>query len=238
MVDRAAGQPASLIEDADLIILAAPVNAILKLLAELPALCHDRAVVLDFGSTKKKICETMENLPDRFDPIGGHPMCGKETSGMENADPAIFDGAVFALVSLERTSAKARQTAEALVNLVGSRLLWMDADTHDLQVAATSHLPFLAANALAYCTPVTAAPMAASGFASTTRLAGTSQDMMMDVLQTNPKAILNSLHQYREHLGVLENLLSTGDFPRLRSMLAAGAENRMRIEMTSKGEIV
>lgn len=238
VVDQADWQPGSLLADVDLVILAAPVNTILLLLSNLPALCPNRTVVLDIGSTKRKICDALQALPERFDPIGGHPMCGKETSGLDSADPRIFRGAAFALVPLKKTTSAARRMAEMLVDLIGSHPLWMDADTHDRQVAATSHLPYLVANALAFCTPVSAAPLAASGFASTTRLAVTSPVMMMDVLQTNCDAVLNSLQQYREHLMEMENLLSAGNFSDLLPVLAAGAENRTRIEMSHRGEIL
>ncbi len=236
VVDRADVQPGDLLVDVDLVILAAPVNSIVFLLSNLPSYCPNRAMVIDFGSTKKAICEAMRTLPYRFDPVGGHPMSGKETSGLENADPSLFKGAVFALVALDRTSPVARTTAEALVGLLGSHPLWLDAAVHDRHVAATSHLPYLISNALAFCTPVSAAPLTATGFASATRLAGTSPDMMMDVLQTNRDAILASLHQYRDHLAMLENLLSTGDLTQLRYLLEAGSENRNRIEMFSKGD--
>jgi prephenate dehydrogenase len=104
-------------------------------------------------------------------------------------------------------------------------------------VAATSHLPYLAANALAFCTPADSAAMAASGFASSTRLAITSPTMMMDVLQTNRDAILVSLGQFREHLAVVENLLTAGDFENLQTLLARGAENRNQIVRSNTGEI-
>lgn len=235
IVDRADTQAGSLLDDVDLIILAAPVGMILKLLADLPAVCPGPAVVLDLGSTKVKVCEAMQELPERFDPIGGHPMCGKETSGLENADPAIFSGAVFALVPLERASNRARQFAEELSRAIGSVPLWLHPDTHDRQVAATSHLPYLAANALAYCTPVNTAALAASGFASTTRLAVTSPEMMRDVLQTNRDVILNSLHTYQEQLRLIETLLAANDFTTLQTLLSRGAENRTKI-MQSSGE--
>jgi prephenate dehydrogenase len=238
IVDQAAIQPGDLLADTDLIILATPVNTILVILASLPALCAHRAIVLDFGSTKRMICQSMRELPEQFDPIGGHPMCGKESAGLDNADPTLFHGANFALIPLERTTPSARQAAEELVNLIGSHPIWMDAETHDTQVAATSHLPYLAANALAYCTQASAAPMAASGFTSTTRLAVTPVSMMLDVLQTNRDAILTSLHQYCQHLAQLENLISTGDLPALQAVLAAGADNRKRIELSAKGEIL
>jgi prephenate dehydrogenase len=238
IVHRADTRAGDLLLDVDVIVLAAPVKTILTLLGELPAMSKNSAVVLDLGSTKEKICEAMQALPENFDPIGGHPMCGKETSGLENADPIIFQDAVFALVPLERTTIFARTCAEKLALLIGSHPLWMDAATHDCQVAATSHLPYLAANALAFCTPLNVGDMAASGFSSTTRLAVTSPKMMLDVIQTNRDAILNSLHQYQDHLAVLENLLSNNDFNSLYSLLVQGAANRNQIIQSNVGEIL
>lgn len=238
LVDRADVKPDDMISDADFVILAAPVKTILSILSDLPKICPRGAVILDFGSTKQQICDAMRGLPEWFDPIGGHPMCGKETSGLNNADASIFSGAAFVLVQLERTSANAAKTVEEFVDLLGSHPIMMDAATHDLQVAATSHVPYLAANALAYSTPVSAAPLAASGFTSTTRLALTSPDMMMDVLQTNREAILDSLNQYRAHLATVENLLNSRDWTGLGSLLAAGAEKRVQIDLSNKGKTV
>lgn len=238
LVDQADVTSGDLVADADFVILAAQVNTILSILSDLPKLCPREAVILDFGSTKKKICDAMRGLPDRFDPIGGHPMCGKETSGLNNADASIFFGAAFVLVQMERTSARATKTVKAFIDLLGSHPIMMDAATHDLQVAAISHVPYLAANALAYSTPVSAAPLAATGFASTTRLALTPPDMMMDVLQTNRDAILDSLNQYRAHLASIENLLNTRDWTGLGSLLTAGAEKRVQIDLSNKGKTV
>ena len=162
-------------------------------------------------------------------------MCGKETSGLKNANPALFSGAAFVLVKLDRTSDNAVKTVEALVDLLGAHPIWLDAVTHDQQVAATSHLPYLAANTLAYNTPISAAPLAATGFASTTRLALTSPEMMMDVLQTNREAILDSLHQYCANLACVENLLSASDWNGLSSLLAAGADHRIQIDLSHRG---
>lgn len=236
IVDQANVRVGSRLTDADVVILAAPVKSILNLLEKLPSYVPGNCLVIDFGSTKRRICSAMENMPNRFDVLGGHPMCGKETGGLDGADASLFNGAAFALVPIERTSSKARKMAASLVKLLGSQPVWMDAENHDLQVAATSHLPYLAANALAFCTPVSAAPLAASGFASSTRLAVTPPSMMMDVLDTNRDAILQSLHRFREHLADMEELLITGNLPELQACLAAGAENRTRIEFSGKGK--
>ncbi len=236
IVDQANVRVGSRLADVDIVILAAPVITIIQLLEKLPTFVPGKCLVLDLGSTKRRICSAMEKLPARFDALGGHPMCGKETGGLDGADASLFEDAAFVFVPIERTTPEARKTAVELTNLLGSRAVWMDAETHDLQVAATSHLPYLAANALAFCTPVSAAPLAASGFASATRLAVTPPSMMMDVLDTNRDVILQSLRVYREHLQQMENLLFTGNLPELQLCLAAGAENRTRIESFGKGK--
>lgn len=238
LVSQAAVTPGRLLDDADVIILAAPVNAILAILKTLSNVCRKGAVVLDFGSTKRAVCRAMADLPAQFDPIGCHPMCGKETCGLDYADSTIFNNAAFAIVPLERSSEKARQTAGALAELLDSRPIILDAQTHDRFVAASSHLPFLVSNSLAFCTPVEAAPLTSTGFASTTRLAVSSPAMMMDVLETNKDVIIEALHACIGRLALMEELLMKDDFDHLRSELNAGAENRRQIDIAKRGVVL
>jgi prephenate dehydrogenase len=208
IVDQIVADPVEIISLADVIILAAPVRAILShihLLGDMTR--HSQRlkdpqppvtpIVLDLGSTKQEIVEAMETLPENFDPLGGHPMCGKEFSGLENADAAIYRGATFAFTPLERTSPRAHTFAEALADAVGALPLWIDPASHDRWVAATSHLPYLLANALAGVTPVEAAPLIGPGFRSTSRLAPTPLSVMMDILRTNRQPVLEALQRLR-----------------------------------------
>jgi prephenate dehydrogenase len=226
VVDQAAVEPSVLLPQADVIVLAAPVNAIIGLLQNLPVLHPGAPIVIDLGSTKAKIVESMQLLPDRFDPLGGHPMCGKEVSGLANAEARLFQGATFAFTALPRTTLHARQFAEWLAASTGACPLWIDAATHDRWVAATSHLPYLAANALAYITPLETAPLAGPGFRSSTRLAVTPPSMMMDVLLTNQAAVLASLRSYQARLEQVERLLAQGDFAALQDLLGEGARQK------------
>jgi prephenate dehydrogenase len=226
VVDLASVEPAELLPQADVIVLAAPVNAIIGLLQELPHLHPDPAIVIDLGSTKVQIVESMQKLPERFDPLGGHPMCGKEVSGLAYAEARLFQGATFAFTDFPRTSTQARQFAEWLAASLGACPLWIDAATHDRWVAATSHLPYLLANALAYTTPTETAPLAGPGFRSTTRLAVTPPSMMMDVLMTNQAAVLESLRSFRVHLDQVERLLAQGNFDALQDLLGEGARRK------------
>jgi prephenate dehydrogenase len=232
IVDQAAVDSAELLPQADVIVLAAPVNAIIHLLQDLPRLHPGPAIVIDLGSTKVNIMESMQQLPERFDPLGGHPMCGKEVSGLANAEAGLFQGAPFAFTAAPRTTGRARQFAEWLAASLGACPLWIDAATHDHWVAATSHLPYLAANALAGVTPLETAPLAGPGFRSTTRLAVTPPGMMMDVLITNQAAILDSLHSFKMQLEHIENLLAQGDFAALHDLLGEGARRKQAISQS------
>jgi prephenate dehydrogenase len=223
VVDRALVSPPELLSEADLVILAAPVGAILSILSRLPEQHPGPAIVLDLGSTKRAIVRAMGSLPARFDPLGGHPMCGKEQASLANADASLFQGAPFALTPLERSSAQARQVAEELVRGVGACPLWIDAEMHDRWVAATSHLPYLIANTLAGVTSLDAVPLVGPGFRSTTRLAPASLTMMVDILTTNRDNVLVELQRFRHALQAVENSLLAEDMDALRLQLSQGA---------------
>jgi len=223
VVERVSANPAEILPEADVVILAAPVQAIIDLIGKLPALHPGRAVVLDLGSTKRQIMDAMGELPERFDPIGGHPMCGKEKSSLAHAEATLFQGAPFAFSPLERTSSQGRALADELAGAVGAVPLWLDAETHDRWTAATSHLPYLLASALAICTPLEARPMVGPGFRGTARLSGSSTVMMLDILATNRQNILASLEKYGEQLDILKDLLGREDFSALQVLLAKGA---------------
>ena len=225
LADQVSDQPGEILPLADLVILAAPVRAILTLLDELPALHPGSAAVLDFGSTKVQIVQRMDMLPKRFDPLGGHPMCGKERGGLVNADPDLFQSTSFALTPLTRTSLRLRRLAEQLVRLIGAKPLWLEAETHDRWVAATSHVPYLAANALAAVTPLQARPLVGPGFRSSTRLAPSGWTVMCDILETNRPNILVGLRSFRKQIEELERLLAAGDLQTLEGLTALGAQN-------------
>jgi prephenate dehydrogenase len=225
LADQVTDRPGDILPQADLVILATPVRVILTLLDELPRLHPGSAAVLDLGSTKTDIVRSMQALPDRFDPVGGHPMCGKERSGLANADPDLFRSAPFALTPTPGSSPRSRGLAEQLVDLVGANPLWLDAAMHDRWVAATSHVPYLVANALAAATPLDARPMVGPGLRSTTRLAPTSWTMMRDILETNRPNILGGLQNFRKQIEILESLLAAGDLRGLEELASLGAQN-------------
>ena len=152
IVDLADAEPSNLMPQADLVILAAPVPAILSLLDALPEITSNPCVVFDIGSSKVEIVAKMEKLPERFDPIGGHPICGKERLSLENADRTLYYSAPFLLTPLKRTTNRARIAAQQIVSAIGAKPEILTPEEHDRILACTSHMPFLLSSALALST--------------------------------------------------------------------------------------
>ncbi len=218
---------------ADLLILATPPRAILdhlRLLSSSSFILHPSSFIIDLGSTKSEIVRAMNALPLAFDPLGGHPLCGKETGGIAHADPDLFRGKTFALTPLERTTPRALALAHELISAIGAVPLILSAERHDELAAVTSHLPYLTAAAL-----MRAAgsldddqlwQMTASGFRDTTRLAASDLTMMIDILLTNRAAILDALTRYRAELDALTALIASADPDSLRAALAPAQSKR------------
>jgi prephenate dehydrogenase len=223
IVDRADSDPAKLLPEADIIILAAPVPAILTLLDQLPAFMPNSCIVLDLGSTKRLIVEAMLRLPERFVPIGGHPLCGKEKLSLANAERTLYYGMPFLLTPLERTSARALSAAHQIIEAVGAKAAILDASEHDRILASTSHLPFLLSAALVLATPEEVTPFIGPGFKSTSRLAGTSSSMMLGVLQSNRENVIEGVHRFRAALDDIESALEKGNEIQLQALMNRSA---------------
>src|SRR5688572_17156992 len=178
LIDREATFEAS--SDCDLLVLAAPVRTILTQLDQLAksnlrSAKRSSTVVIDLGSTKTQIVSAMQALPPRFDPVGGHPMCGKESSGITNAEATLYQGKTFVLTPLPRTSPAALALAHELIAAIGSVPFVLPAEEHDALVAVSSHLPYLVATTLVHTAQTRDDArlwkVAASGFRDTSRLA-------------------------------------------------------------------
>lgn len=221
IVDHADSDPAKLLPEVDLIILAAPVPAILVLLEQLPALTPNPCIVIDLGSTKRLIVESMSRLPERFDPIGGHPICGKEKLSLANAERTLYYAALFLLTPLERTSSHALSAAGQIIEALGAKAKILDALEHDRILASTSHLPFLLSTALALATPQNIVSFVGPGFKSVSRLAGTPSSMMLGVLQSNRENVLTALSGLQNQLTEIKTALANEDYLRLEALLSA-----------------
>jgi prephenate dehydrogenase len=229
IVDIASSSPEGVFPNVDVVILAMPVGAIIRFIEELPAICAQKIIVMDLGSTKTQIVEAMSKLPPRFDVLGGHPMCGKEKLGIRNADPEMFKNAPFAFTTLENTSSTAVDFANQLVTAIGASPLWISPDTHDAWTAATSHFPYLLASLLAMVTPAAARPLVGTGYKSASRLAGTPASLMLDVCLSNQENILMAFDRFSDEMHTLRKLLAAKDAEALREWMdeAAACQRHM-----------
>lgn len=233
IVDRADSDPAKLLPGADIVILAAPVPAILTLLEELPAIMPNSCIVFDLGSTKRLIVEAMSRLPERFDPIGGHPLCGKEKLSLANAERTLYYATPFLLTPLERTSSRALSASHQIIEAIGAKEILLDAVEHDRILAATSHLPFLLSSALALTTPEDVSPFIGPGFKSTSRLAGTSSSMMLGVLHSNRENVIEVVRHFREALGEIESALEARNDIQLQTLLNSAVSRYTELMATN-----
>ncbi len=208
-IEEADPDPGRAVRNADLVILATPVGVILDLLPQLKGKVPPRALVTDVGSTKRLICHrAREIFGDEPLFLGGHPLAGKERSGLENAESALLDGACYALTphspdDLQDARVKA---FSQLLETLGARPFVTDASTHDRAVAFLSHLPQLISTGLASMIAEQGAedflPMelAASGFRDVTRLAESPYAVWRDICLTNVENIQSALESLIEKL--------------------------------------
>lgn len=219
IVHVAGNDPAKILADVDIIILACPVPAIMEWLERLPEYVQQPCIVLDIGSSKRTIVAALENLPANFDPLGGHAICGREQLSLENANQFLYQGAPFVLTPLHRTSDIARKAAIKIIEALGAKPIWLNANDHDHILASTSHLPYLLSSALALGTTEDAVPLIGPGFRSSLRLAGTPSSMMLGVLLSNKDNVLAALHRLQSQLSKIESALQEDDPTQLKSIM-------------------
>ena len=228
IVDHASSDSSSM-PQLDVLILATPVNVILDILPTLPSFIKQPCILMDLGSTKKVILESMNQLPENFEVIGAHPICGKEQLGLQNADADLYRNAPFVVTPSARTTPKAISAARQIISAVGANLIEMSAEAHDLALAFTSHLPFLLASSLARSTPHEYASLIGPGFRSTSRLAGTPSHMMMGILRSNRENTLKAIQTFRAALDETETALRNEEYAVLDKLLHQSRSNHQSL---------
>jgi prephenate dehydrogenase len=235
VVDLATTEPAEALAEADLVIFSTPVRVIVDQLKTYGPLYKSGAVITDMGSTKQEIVRAMAGLPERVQPLGSHPMCGKEMAGLAAAEATLYEAAPWILTPLPRTSPAALALVRELALAVGARPRELAADRHDRLVAAISHLPYtlatglmLAAQQVAEDDPVVW-EVAASGFRDTSRVAASDVTMMLDILLTNQAAVGHMLSTAQEYLTQLARSIAAGDEAALKPLLERAAQQRKRL---------
>ena len=184
----AGGDSLALCRGADLVILAAPVRTNIRILGDLPALLSGTALVTDVGSTKRQIADEAQRLPERLPFVGGHPLAGASTGGLDAARADLFVGYPWILTPTDDRRAVAERLT-TFIEALGARVHTMSPDAHDLAVAYLSHLPQLIASALMHVvgdeTREAGLALAGAGLRDTTRLATSPPDIWRDIASTN-----------------------------------------------------
>jgi len=224
-VDQATADLEAGVREADIVVLATPVRSIIRLVGQVGEWMQPGSLLMDLGSTKGLILAAMAQLPAHVQPLGGHPMCGKEISGYEAAERELFDGRTFILSPLARTSDKALALGKALVERVGAQPLVIDGRRQDYLVGTISHLPYLLACSLVSTADATTSAdplvwqIVAGGYRDTSRVAGSDVTMMVDILMTNREEVVKAARICGEQLADLADLVARGDEDTLREKL-------------------
>ena len=217
-ISEAASDIVSAVRGADLVYIALPIGATIDALPKIAEVANANALVTDTGSAKALICQQAQKYfraGARF--LGGHPMAGKENSGIEHADADLFCGTRYALIAPESDPDPRVQNFAALLRRIGAEPVWCDAETHDWAVGIVSHLPQLASVALAHVvadeTDETGLPLtlAGPGLADMLRLAGSPYDIWRDTCLTNRENIAHALDRLAQAIDYLRTRLASKD---------------------------
>lgn len=212
------------IKESDLIFLAVPVDAATKLL---PVILDkiDKQVVMDAGSTKEGIIETIKDHPKRKRFIGTHPMWGTEYSGPEAAVPGAFEGKATVICNKEEGDKDAVETVENIYRQLGMHLVYMNAKDHDVHVAYVSHISHITSFALANTVlekekeEDAIFELASGGFESTVRLAKSNPITWASIFMQNKENVLDVLNEHISQLRKFKACLEKENYEYLEELM-------------------
>jgi len=213
-VDRIEENPVAAVDKANLVVIATPVMAIREILKQIGSHLSPACIVTDTASTKVKVMEWAEEyLPATVNFIGGHPMAGKELSGIDAAEATLFENRPYCLAQGKNASHTSAQTISELVNRIGANPVFITAPEHDILVAGISHLPLIISSSLVMSTVQSPywskmSGLAAGGYRDLTRLASQHPRMNRDICLTNRQNILNWIDEFIQELSRFRGLIS------------------------------
>lgn len=212
------------VAQSDLVVLATPVDVIIKLLPQVLDQV-DRQVVMDVGSTKQNLMTAVEGHPRRGRYVATHPMAGTEHSGPEAALPNLFDHKCTVLCNIEDSDEDAVLLVRRLYERIPMRVVYLEANQHDLHAAYVSHISHISSFALALTVLEKERDenrifqLASGGFSSTVRLAKSSPDMWTPIFRQNRDHVLDVLDEHINQLSRFRSLLIKQDFDTFHSLI-------------------
>ena len=238
VIDDVAESALLAVSGADIVLLAVPVAATEATLRAIRHLIEPGVLLMDVGSTKRDVVDAARRaLRERIHSfVPAHPIAGKETSGIQNADAALYSGRQVILTPLPQTRAELVQRATDAWSAVGAQVLKMTAENHDAAFAAVSHLPHLLA--FAYFSAVVNQPagkdflsLAGPGFRDFTRIAASNPEVWRDILVANREEVLKQSQQFKTALEALELVMKRGNVDALEDLIRGPAEGRSSWQM-------
>ncbi len=211
--------------DADIIIVSVPVKSIINLLPHILDKVNKNCLVIDFGSTKKSICDVIKDHPNRENFLAAHPIAGTEFSGPTAAHKGLFSNKNIIICDKDRTNQSKLEVALKIFKSMKMKISYMNPDSHDKHIAYVSHLSHLSSFMLGKTVmdeeknEKNIFDMAGSGFESTVRLAKSSPEMWTDIFEDNKENIIKSLDDYIKNLIQVNNLIKDDRFNEIESQL-------------------
>lgn len=206
------------IAQADIVILAIPVDASVKVLPQILDKINDDGLVFDVGSTKVKLCKVVSNHPKRRNYLATHPIAGTEFSGPKAAIAGLYRGKTNIICEVEKTAFKLQEKAMTIFSEIGMRIRYMDPISHDKHIAYVSHLSHISSFMLGKTViqkeknEKDIFDMAGSGFASTVRLAKSSPAMWTPIFKHNKENVIETLEEYIINLKAFKQLIQEDKF--------------------------
>ncbi|HTG01363.1 MAG TPA: prephenate dehydrogenase/arogenate dehydrogenase family protein [Nitrospirota bacterium] len=224
-------------EQADLVVLASPVAAFEYIVREIGPALKAGAIVTDVGSVKGALIGIVENnIPAGVHFVPGHPIAGREKSGVAEASETLFQNKRCILTPTARTDRSALESMRELWDAAGAIVSTMDADLHDRVFAAVSHLPHVAAfgmmTAVAELNTGTEGYLqfSGAGFRDFTRIAASSPEMWRDICLMNRPHLVEMIDRYLRSLNRLKQDIESGDGKRLEKHLKEASDVRRGLE--------
>ncbi len=221
----------------DLVVLATPVNAALKLLPNILDRLSPNALALDMGSTKSTICQAVDGHPKRAQFLANHPIAGTEFSGPSAAHLSLFKNKTNIICDIEKTDPELSKSVLDIFEAIGMKIRYMDSKAHDKHIAYVSHLSHISSFMLGKTViekeknERNIFDMAGSGFESTVRLAKSSPEMWAPIFEQNKANVIETLEEYIQNLNHFKALMESDDFEAIRSEM----ENTNYIKTILKG---
>jgi len=221
-IDRGS-QAFGIIKDADLLILATPVNTIINLAPKISDIVGRDCIVSDVGSTKKEIVLRLEGFFPNY--VGSHPLAGSEKKGIINAQPDLFKDSLCILTPTRNTNKKALNKLNLLWNRLGAGTVKLSPHAHDKILSFVSHLPHIVAFSLIGVIPRQYLKFASTGLKDTTRIAASDSEIWQDIFLNNRENISEAIETFQKNLFKIKSAIRKKD-SRLLARILKEARNK------------